>query len=166
MMEVIGLDNRIYRLKLSHHGPKNSPSSYHLRARCLLSKIYPSERILEEVHLPGCGVSLYVDFLLPQHKLAVEVQGEQHYSYIEFFHKNKLAYLAAKSRDVKKKQFFEINKIIFVELPYDRDDTDWYERITARLEAGCVAESSRPLRGRSGPTTSEKPDGFGSDQIT
>ena len=61
-------------------------SKYHVRARNLLKEMYHSYRILEEVKLPGSTLShrkgvLFLDFLIPQISLAVEVHGQQHYEY-------------------------------------------------------------------------------------
>jgi hypothetical protein len=85
-MKVVGLDGRSYnwdwRNKVPMADDTRPRSTYHLRARELLNKLFPCETILEEVYLPGSN-NLSVDFYIPFYRTCVEVQGEQHYKFIE-----------------------------------------------------------------------------------
>lgn len=130
-MKTTGLNNKTYTLDLSgqESNSKLNRSSYHLKARNLVKKVYPSLRLVEEVHVPGCPAPLYLDFFIPLMKIAIEVQGEQHYRHIQHFHKNKMLWMAAKARDGMKKKWCELNEISLIELPFDEDEAQWEERL-------------------------------------
>jgi len=102
-------------------------SEYHLRCRSLLHSLYPTQPILEEVPLPS--EQLFIDFYLPNRKIAVEVHGEQHYQYVQHFHKNPIGFAQAKARDERKRQWCIINNIVLIELPYMENDDEWRNRI-------------------------------------
>ena len=56
-------------------------------------------------------------------KVAVEVQGKQHYSFNKFFHANsRMKYLASIKRDNQKHQWLEMNNIKLVEVLEDEVD--------------------------------------------
>ena len=103
-MIVLGLDGQEYRWKLRGHGVQRDEvrprSSYHLAARELLRSLFPADAILEEVPLPGCPEKLFADFVLPLRRVAIEVQGEQHYTFISHFHRDKLGWLRSRNRDL------------------------------------------------------------------
>jgi len=64
---------------------------------------------------------LSLDFFNASKKVAIEVQGHQHFSYVKFFHGNRVNYLNQIKRDVKKIDFCEINNINLVEI-YPKDE--------------------------------------------
>jgi hypothetical protein len=137
-MKVIGLDGKEHILNyIVHSSTRDSTSKYHAKARDLLKQIFPLHQIYEEVTLPGTktgstGKSLYADFFIPQLKIIVEVQGEQHYTYSSFYHKNKFEFIRAKNRDYAKKEFCGLNEITLVELPYSENEDEWRQRIVGR----------------------------------
>lgn len=132
-MKVTGFDEREYNWNLIGYVPKKSQSrprsGPHKTARALLQSMFPLETILEEVFLPGCHNSLYVDFYLPNYKLGVEVHGQQHYKFIEHFHKTKLGFFEALKRDQKKAKWFSINNLKLVVLPDNEAEDEWRRRI-------------------------------------
>lgn len=132
-MRVTGLDGVEYNWRLAGHAPPGDDdrprSSYHLAARGLLRRLYPSDRLLEEVPLPGCGSDLRADFYLALRRLMVEVQGEQHYRLVGRFHGDTLGYLASRRRDLDKKRWCVINGIVLAEFPYHEDENGWRRRI-------------------------------------
>jgi len=70
---------------------------------------------------PVYGTMLKVDILNATKKIAVEIQGNQHESFNEFFHQNsRLKYLESIKRDVKKEKWLKINNFKFLEL-YESD---------------------------------------------
>lgn len=105
-------------------------SSYHVQARDLIKKIYPTMQILEEIPINvRKSETLYLDFYLPLSKKCIEVHGEQHYQFTPFYHANKMAFLKAQKRDRDKKEWCEINGISYIELPYNQ--TENWENIIA-----------------------------------
>jgi hypothetical protein len=121
--------NREYNLKLPKIvllDDQRKRSSLHLKARALIKEIFPGELLYEEVSIPG---RLKLDFFLPKLRLAVEVQGEQHFRYNKFFHKNKTLFLKSLRRDKQKKEFCELNQFTLVEL----HDGDWTEQLRSAV---------------------------------
>jgi hypothetical protein len=56
-------------------------------------------------------------------KVAIEVQGKQHYSFNKFFHANsRMKYLASIKRDSQKYQWLETNNIKLIEVLEDEVD--------------------------------------------
>jgi hypothetical protein len=101
-------------------------SQYHLECRRLLHEIYPLDRILEEVPLPGIG--LFLDFFTPHNYTAYEVNGEQHEEYNSFFYKTKGNFLRAKNNDKRKQEWCQLNNIHLIILDY-KDIENWKEII-------------------------------------
>jgi len=137
-MKVTGINGREYVWNLNGYSvaanDKRKRSKYHIRARNLLKEMYHSYRMLEEVKLPGSTQShrkgvLFLDFFIPQIKLAIEVHGQQHYKYTPFFHKNKADFAIAKAKDEDKIEWCELNKIDIIVLKYSETDEQWRDQI-------------------------------------
>jgi hypothetical protein len=132
-MNVLDLDGNTVSWHIVGNMTKSyqQKSSYHLKARELIKKLYPTMQILEEVPIyVRRSEVLYLDFYLPLNRKCIEVHGEQHYEFIPFYHSNKLSFLKAKKRDKDKKEWCEINGISYIELPYNQ--TEEWENIVAK----------------------------------
>ena len=131
-MIVNDLDGNSINWQLIGHTPKigASKSSLHLRARSLLSIIYPTMQILEEVPIyVRRSEVLYMDFYLPLKKTCIETHGEQHYKFVSHYHSNALGFMRHKKRDREKQEWCEINGITYIELPFNESDDQWKLRI-------------------------------------
>ena len=136
-MNVKGLDGKDYSWNPGANQAKASEqfkSSIHKKAKILLDTIFPYDRILEEVSLPSTKTQfrrgmLRADFFIPNRDLVVEVHGEQHYKFNNFFYKDKLSFYRAKVRDVDKKEWCELNNIRLVALYYNEDTDEWRRKI-------------------------------------
>lgn len=137
-MRVKGINGKEYTWNLSGYDVFNDDqrrrSKYHLKARNLLKEIYNSYRILEEVKLPGSTALnrksvLYLDFYIPSIMMGIEVHGQQHYEYSEFFHKSKANFLKAKARDEDKIDWCNLNNINLIVLKYSESEDEWRQRI-------------------------------------
>jgi hypothetical protein len=135
-VKVLGLDGREYHWPPAGHVPLLSDgrprSADHKRARLLLARLFPNDVRLEEVPLPGSG-KLFCDFVLPNRRIVVEVNGPQHYEFVRHFHKTRLGFVQALARDRKKKEWSERNDLRLVEWPYFESDGEWERRILAGL---------------------------------
>ena len=105
-MRFKGFDDMEHTLSITdfmiYDDDEKSVSEPHTRARKILKALFPCDKILEEVTLPGSrknGSVLYADFFIPKKMLMVEVHGRQHYEYVPFFHVNKLGFVKSKLRD-------------------------------------------------------------------
>ena len=119
-MKVTGLDDREYNWPQTKDcKDKDLPnqSLLHQEALSLLKDLFPTQIILEEVKIPGSR--LRIDIYLPLQKLAIEIQGSQHYKFNTFFHRNKLSYFQACGRDRTKKKWCSDHEIVLIDLPYN-----------------------------------------------
>ena len=134
-MKVMGLDGKEYNWNPSStESLSKNKSNLHKKAKKLLDILFPHDRILEEVSLIGTNAglrrgTLRADFFIPNRNLIVEVQGEQHFKFNNFFFKNKLSFFKAKARDRDKKEWCKINGIKIAEFNYDEDIDDWRRKI-------------------------------------
>lgn len=137
-MKVKGINGKEYTWNLTGYDvfndDKRKRSKYHIKARNLLKEIYNSYRILEEVKLPGSTALnrksvLYLDFYIPSIMIGIEVHGQQHYEYCEFFHKSKADFLKAKARDEDKIEWCKLNNIELIILKYSESEDEWRQRI-------------------------------------
>lgn len=131
-MLVKDLDGNSHNWQLTGNmakGKITNKSSLHLQARSLISNIYPTLQILEEVPIPlRRNEILYLDFYVPLKRICCEVHGEQHYRFVPFYHNNMLNYLKSQKRDKEKQEWCELNNILYIELPYNSVDS-WEQLI-------------------------------------
>lgn len=81
----------------------------------LLRQIYGfNSLILEEFPLPG--ERLWFDFFMPHHRLAFEYQGKQHDEFVKLFHGDKRGFERTQQRDIRKREWCELNEISLVEV--------------------------------------------------
>lgn len=136
-MNITGLDNKEYKWKLSSSTrSRESKSGLHNKARLLLKKIFPFDVIHEDITLPGTKTRnrkslLYADFFLPNRRLIVEVNGEQHHKHIAFFHENLHDFYRASLRDKDKANWCLLNEITLVNLEYNEVEK-WEQKIMER----------------------------------
>lgn len=134
MLEIIDLDDITHKWSLKGHiakGSAKNKSSLHLQARALIRDLFPTFQILEEVGIPvRKNETLFLDFYLPLTKTCIEVHGEQHYKFVQFYHNNTLGFLKHKKRDQMKKEWCEKNDIYYIELPYNESIDEWTKRLT------------------------------------
>lgn len=134
-MQVRDLDGLPHKWLLTGHmahGRISNRSTYHLQARKLITSIYPTLQVLEEVPIPlRRSETLYLDFYLPLKHLCVEVHGEQHYKFVPFYHQNIMGFLKAQKKDREKVEWCELNNIKLIELSYNESATEWTERLSA-----------------------------------
>ncbi len=130
-MKVLGLDGKSYNWNLSQHRSNNRQtiSSLHKRCREIIQGIYPTDILVEEIPLPG-SYGLYGDFYLPLRRKLIEPGGRQHSQFVRHFHKNKMGYAKANTRDSNKVRWCELNNIQLIVLLED-DECEWGEQIAS-----------------------------------
>ncbi len=141
VLKAVGFDGRERLWKLSKcivSGDQKRPrSKLHILARKLLHEQFPYDRIFEEAPLPGSNKpsrksTLFVDFLIPSHSLAVEVHGRQHFEFVAHFHGNQQGFRKSKARDRDKARWLENNSITLITLGYSGTEDDWRQAIINR----------------------------------
>jgi hypothetical protein len=94
---------------------EDSKSNGQYELGVLLHRIYGKQALmLEEFPVPE--ERLWIDFFMPHHNLAFEYQGRQHDKFVKFFHGDRKGFEHAKSRDVRKREWCELNDITLVEV--------------------------------------------------
>ena len=134
-MKIIGLDDKEYTWIPSNNLVNTEKrSGPHSRAKVLLKELYPNDRILEELILPGTKTSnrkstLKADFFIPIRSLIIEVHGIQHSEFNNFFFQNKMEFYKAQARDRDKKLWCKINQLELVELFDGESIDDWRNKL-------------------------------------
>jgi len=137
-LKVIGLNNKEYNLNLKEYIVRENntkkKSKYHLLARNLIKETFSSYSILEEVKLPGSRNPskksvLFLDFFIPGVMMGIEVHGQQHYEYSQFFHKTKAGFLQSLNRDQIKADWCNLNGINLIILKYSDNIDKWRKQI-------------------------------------
>lgn len=131
MMRVKDFQNKEYNWppsdKIADAEDTRGKSDLHIKCRQLLRTLYPTRPPLEEVPIPG--TRLHFDFVLPQRRICIEVQGQQHFEDNSFFYSDKFGFGKAKQRDKQKKAWCRLNNLLLIELNYDEDVETWKEKI-------------------------------------
>jgi very-short-patch-repair endonuclease len=131
-MQVVDLDGNWSNWSVMGGISKGSiahKSALHITARDLIKKIYPTMQLLEEVTIYTHKNEVsYLDFYIPLIRKCIEVHGEQHYKYISFYHSSPLGFLKAQKKDREKKEWCNINNIILIELPFNKQN-EWKDLI-------------------------------------
>ena len=82
----------------------------------LLKEIFPYYTIVKEYYINYEYTRLFFDFYIKELNSFIEVQGQQHYKYIEYFHGSMEGFIAYKKRDNLKKEYCEKHNIVLVEV--------------------------------------------------
>jgi very-short-patch-repair endonuclease len=89
----------------------------------LLKDTFPTYLLRKEKYVLYQNTQLFFDFYMPEFKLLIEVQGEQHYKFNKFFHKDVTDLNRQKYRDSLKTQWASENKQKLLILKYDEIKT-------------------------------------------
>lgn len=105
--------------EMMQHTPNDS--RLELQSKFILEDIFkrPFYKVRPEFlknDVTGCN--LEIDLFNDELKLAVEVQGDQHYKFTPFFHRNKEHFLNQRYRDEMKKWKCKAYGITLIEVPY------------------------------------------------
>lgn len=92
--------------------------------------------ILPENLLITCKDSIIVDYYIPNKNMIIEYNGQQHYKYIQFFHRGGYqAFVNQVNRDNVLREFCEANDIKLLQIPYV-DNSRLEEVIHAFIKEG------------------------------
>lgn len=107
-------------------GGKKNFGQFQFKVKQFLKPYWKDHIVCEEFPIPAkCGDrGKSVDLINFTTNQIVEISGQQHYSYNEFFHKNnELKYVEQLKRDVFKEKWAELNNFDFFEI-YETDNID------------------------------------------
>ena len=113
------------------HGDFRQTPATHLRGsgcpKCKNSKLekvaldvlrYSSVKHKKHFRFSELGRLSY-DFYLPKHKILIEMDGEQHFRFVEYFHRNQKGWLKQQYRDQEKDKFARRNGYTLIRIPYN-----------------------------------------------
>jgi hypothetical protein len=136
-MQIWLLNGRPAKINLARYRRKGlqgeSRSGFQFRVGQILAAQYPHDLICGEVVIPGEG--LILDYLVPSLCLAIECQGRQHEEFVPFFHATRKVFHDQQHRDMRKRQWCELNSLRLLEVPHDATD----DQIAAMIRGEDVA---------------------------
>ena len=133
-MKLNTLDGIEYKWALGKEKEQRKVSALHQEVRDILGEEFPILSYMEEVPIMvKRGKFLYFDFYIPLFKSAIEVHGQQHFSFSAFFHKTIDGFIEHRKNDQLKLKFCELNDINILELAYDNRN-NWRAEITSRFK--------------------------------
>jgi hypothetical protein len=136
-MIIFGLDGKERKWNPKGGCRDRKTSKLHQTAVKIVDRLLPHDTILEEVKLDGTKTErhgvLYLDIYLPLRRVAIEVQGQQHFEFNTFHYKNKMDFFRATARDRSKKNWCDINNIVLINLDYNEDEDEWTKRISRAI---------------------------------
>lgn len=118
-----GLDNQDYPIQIGER--RENASKGHLLARQIILDTFPKLPLFEEVTIRFSATKYgFLDFLVPNVWIAIEVQGTQHSSFSSFFHGDKMGFYKSQGRDKQKRDWCQLNEIRLVEFKYG-EESKW-----------------------------------------
>lgn len=113
-----------YRINWSN----DSVSIFQTKVKNFVFTYWKNDIVFEE--FPVVGTRLTLDFYNATIRTAIEVQGQQHYKYVKYFHgKSKLNYLKQLKNDEEKLKFCEANEIKLIEVCSEKEILNLYKEI-------------------------------------
>jgi hypothetical protein len=107
------------RVDFKEHNERDS--KLELRAKVILENIFkrPFVKVRPDfLHNDVTGYNLELDLYNEDLQLAIEINGDQHYKFIPFFHRNKDAFTKQRYRDEMKKMKCQQEGITLIDVPY------------------------------------------------
>jgi len=109
---------------------KNCRSKAQFRFGKRLVGLFNGEVVLEEFGIPQMG-GTSLDFFLPRLKLAFEVDGRQHRTFVPYLHGDRSGFDNQKQRDNLKERWCDLNNIRLIRVSdQDVDDFDILEAMS------------------------------------
>jgi len=93
----------------------------------LIKKSFPFLSYKKQQYIFYRNQKLFFDFIIPDLNVYIEVQGQQHYKRISFFHKFGKDFRSQKFRDQIKTEWCGVNDIILVSIKYSEINKDLTE---------------------------------------
>jgi very-short-patch-repair endonuclease len=98
-------------------------SNYSDKVESMFKRAFPSYRIKKEKYILYQGIRLFYDFIVPEMKLLIEVQGQQHYSFNKLYHRDKEDLEKQKFNDTLKEEWASTNGYSLLSIKYDIIDS-------------------------------------------
>ena len=116
-----GTETNLYPKEFNYKEHNNKDSKLEVKAKLILEYIFkrPFVKIRPDfLRNEVTGYNLEIDLYNDDLKLGVEINGDQHYKFIPFFHRNKDQFVKQRYRDEMKKMKCQKQGITLIEVPY------------------------------------------------
>ena len=91
----------------------------------MLKYLFPLDNVKKEHYVNYKGNRLFFDFYIRPQRLLIEVQGQQHATFVKHFHTDKNAFDAQKKRDNLKIEYVQENpELSFVKFYHEEKITE------------------------------------------
>ena len=128
-MIVQTLDGQQLPWKLPTKKSKTRRSKLHEQALEVVQEVLPGTLILEEVGIPvKKNKRLKLDIYLPKFRIAIEVQGMQHFKIVKHF-QSKKQYYQQQNNDEDKAHWCRLNEITLVYFNFDEHWDTWKTKL-------------------------------------
>lgn len=104
-----------------------------------LRKLFPHDRIKEDMPIKVRGKTLYVDRIIAGAKIAIEADGRQHFEFVAHFHKDAEGFKSHVERDRVKAEWLEQNGYTLVRISYAEEIT--FESVRRKILDALKAEA-------------------------
>lgn len=131
MFNLVKQGNQGYQKPFSYSNNQGADSKGERECRRVLEKIFKvpfSKARPDWLNNTVTQNNLELDCYNHDLRLACEYQGEQHYRFNKFFHRNKDDFMNGKYRDDMKRRICRDNGVILIEVPYTVKipNIEWY----------------------------------------
>lgn len=105
----------------------NISSNRNSQAECLIESILKDKNIEYNLHkgfdwlISPSGTKMFVDFYLPKLNCIIEYDGQQHYMFVEYYHKTIDKFIECQKRDKEKERLVKEHGIDFYRILYSDD---------------------------------------------
>lgn len=93
---------------------KNSKSKFQFKVKQFFKQYWQYDNCVEE--FPVLGTKMHCDIINFDKMIAIEVDGNFHNEFSEFYHKTRMRFLHSKKRDQKKEEWFAKNNIFLIRI--------------------------------------------------
>jgi len=113
-------------------------SKAHKKAFRCLKKEYPAWTIWQEKQINIDGKTLFADiYIQSPFQMIIEIQGKQHHKFVPHFHKTEAGFKKAQENDKIKKEFCEMNDILYLAIDGDNfDEDDFLNEMNKKIQEG------------------------------
>lgn len=98
-----------------------------------LKEIFPTNIIIKEHYINYKGTRLFFDFYIKELGVLIEVQGRQHFHYVDHFHGSAGNFRAQKKRDNLKREYVQYNPELCLVYFYDKQDNITKDLLLERI---------------------------------
>ena len=84
-----------------------------------IREVFPMEPVIEDMPIKVRGKTLYVDRVLRNLKVAIEIDGSQHLEFVAFYHKDSQGFKDSQHRDRLKEEWLAANGYSFVRFAHN-----------------------------------------------